>query len=311
MVAQPVGNRFQHQHPYAPEHALTAWQTTGVQSGARSGIPYPVNTYPGSAFAKTFPDTYPVPINAQFQQQTVPTVGYTNFFTHPVFPDYPQNVVRSLSNAPEIVNALNILQCIAHLPEDEAYGRLMGINITLKNGFEAFQLIRDKNIRVEFGDMQDSPAHAQWIKEKNLIMINQKYKGDFSKATLYAISEAVYHEAGHAAKSGDDQSSVQEEIDCLFLNTLANRYHKSIDKEYAATNNHSELSQNGTDLYPRLFFDRDPMKKALIQRIINKYGMLPLQSQDHPVPRNTPYTPLAYLVLQAIHDQRVQQYWSS
>lgn len=202
--------------------------------------------------------------------------------------------------------ALQLLGNIRNLPEDEAHMRGLGINIIFKNGQEALQLIKSKGLRVEFGDMGDSPAHAQWIADKKLIMINQRYRGDASPATLYAISEAIYHEAGHASKMtnnpttgqfqnisvmstnpaelGDDQSSIQEELNCLALNTLAHRFHISQDPAYAQAVSGSRLLSDGVALYTKLFFDPDPNKQALVNRVVEKYGDLPLSSPGHEVP---------------------------
>lgn len=218
--------------------------------------------------------------------------------------------------------ALFLLGRIQNPPADEAYIRNMGVKPVYRNGQEALQVIRSKNIRVEFGDMGDSPAHAQWVAEQNLIMINQKYRGDTSKATLYAIAEAIYHEAGHAAKLvtdpatgtssnislispnpadvGDDQSSIQEELDCLALNTLAHRYHEAIDPAYAQSNSSSRLIADGVALYSKLFFDPDPAKNALVNRVIEKYGDLDPSSNGHEIPTGSPFTPIANRVLQRI-----------
>lgn len=205
------------------------------------------------------------------------------------------------SFSPDIAKALTLLSQIQNLPADEAYLSNMGVNILFRNGHEALDLILKKNIRVEFGDMGDSPAHAQWIQDENLIMINQKYKGDNSKASLYAVSEAIYHEAGHAARLGDNQSSLQEEIDCLALNTLAYRYHTYSDPAYAKTASTSRLIADGVALYARLFFDPDMDKKALVNRIIEKYGVLPPQSPDHPIPITHYQVPLADRVMRRLH----------
>ncbi|MBY0403140.1 MAG: hypothetical protein K2X66_04520 [Cyanobacteria bacterium] len=207
--------------------------------------------------------------------------------------------IRAFS--PEIQKALTLLGQIQNLPGDEQYLQQMGVNIVFRNGQQALEVIRQKNIRVEFGDMGDSLAHAQWILDENLIMINQKYKGDSSKASLYAISEAIYHEAGHAALRGDDRSSLQEEIDCLALNTLAYKYHIYSDPAYAQVASTSRLIKDGVALYAKLFFDPDLDKKALVNRIIEKYGILPPETPDHPIPRIPFQIPLADRVMRQLH----------
>lgn len=200
-----------------------------------------------------------------------------------------------------IQQALSLLGQIQNLPDDERYMRHLGLNPPFKNGADALRLIQEKGIQVEFGDMGDSPAHAQWIPERNLIMINQRYRGDNSKATLYAISEAIYHEAGHAFGNGDGNSSIQEEMNCLALNTLGNRYHAASDPEYAKMASSSPLIADGVALYSRLFFDPDPYKKGLINRVVQKYGDLPMWSPGHNVPpapgaKDAWVLPMAYRV---------------
>jgi hypothetical protein len=203
-----------------------------------------------------------------------------------------------------IGQALGLLAQIRNLPMDEAYMRHMGINPPFKNGADALNVIQGRNIRVEFGDMGDSPAHAQWVAADNLIMINQRYRGDTSPATLKAISEAIYHEAGHA-KDNDDQSSIQEELECLSLNTLAHRYHEAIDPAYAQTASSSRLISDGVAIYSKLFFDVDPFKQALVNRVITKYGDLPMWSPGHPVPPPTHPWPMVYRVAQRIDANNV------
>lgn len=184
-------------------------------------------------------------------------------------------------NAPNPLSPVSAWANRQYLADEQAI-RAMGINPPFRNGRDALNLIQQKNIRVEFGDMGDSPAHAQWIADQNLIMINRRYQNDASVATRYAISEAIYHEAGHASGNGDDQSSIQEELNCLALNTLAYRYHAAMDNRYAMAVSSSPLIANGVALYSRLFFDPDPAKRALIARVVEKYGDLPLDSPFHP-----------------------------
>ncbi|WP_303672656.1 hypothetical protein [Vampirovibrio chlorellavorus] len=193
-------------------------------------------------------------------------------------------VAHTVQDQAILQQSLILLGQVRHLPGDDAYLRGMGVWPVFQNGQQALQTILQKGIRVEFGDMGDSPAHAQWIAEQNRIMINQRYRGDSSPATRYAISEALYHEAGHAAGNGDDQSSIQEELNCLALNTLAHRYHRAINPYYGQTATHSPLLSDGVALYAQLFFDSDPQKRALIRRVVQKYGDLPLESPGHPVP---------------------------
>jgi hypothetical protein len=243
-------------------------------------------------FASLLPQIHPLP----------PLNDYLTYST----PNPSGQVSQTPQDRATIQRALDLLGNIQNLPDDEAHMRQLGIHVIFHNGQEALNLIHSKGIRVEFGDMGDSPAHAQWIADKKLIMINQRYRGDNSPATQYAISEAIYHEAGHAAKLmqhpitkhvgnlsfispnpddvGDDVSSIQEELNCLALNTLAHRYHTAIDPSYAQTISSSPLLSDGVALYAKLFFDPDPRKQALINRVVTKYGDLPLCSPGHEQP---------------------------
>lgn len=202
--------------------------------------------------------------------------------------------------------ALVLLGQIRNLPQDENYMRCLGVYPGFQNGQQALRVIQDKGIQVEFGDMGNSPAHAQWISAQNKIMINQRYKGDTSLDTLYAISEAIYHEAGHAAGNGDANSSVQEELNCLGLNTLAYRYHAATNSNYAQSVSNNPLLSNGVALYPKLFFAPDPQKQGLINRVVEKYGDLPLESPGHITPPANPLMPLplAYRVKQQFLQQQ-------
>jgi hypothetical protein len=194
---------------------------------------------------------------------------------------------RVRARDPVIIEALRILEQTTNLPQDEAYLESIGINIIFHTGREALEVIQRLNASVEFGDTGDPNAHAIWSKEENKMIINQNYRGNMSMPVLYAIAESIYHEAGHAARLGDNQSSIQEELDCLALNTLAYRSHVANDPRYVSATSSGPLRQlfeNGVALYPRLFFDPDPHKRALVNRVIEKYGMLPPDSPDHTIP---------------------------
>ncbi len=256
----------------------------------------PSKAYPASSYK---PSSYVYPA---YQNQTPANDSY---YSH-------NQAINSLPGASKmpasIKQALMLVGRIQHLAYDEAEIQKMGVSLIFRNGAEALNLILQKQPRVEFGDMGDSKAHAQWIKDKNLIMINQKYQGNPSKETLYAISEAIYHEAGHVARLGDDQASIQEETNCLALNTLAHRFHAYTDPSYAHSNSNSRLITDGVALYPKLFFDKDPNKQGLINRIIEKYGMLPPETPDHRIPP-TPYgVSIVDRILRQIHHNNTTQW---
>ena len=269
----------------------------------RSSIPYfnayarPATPPTGRPLFATFQPTQPqaMPMQALSTQQAI------------------EALPGAATMPPEIKQALLLLGQIKHLPADEAYIRYLGVDPIFKSGDEALRLILNKGLRVEFGDMGNSKAHAQWIAEKQLIMINQKYRGQLTKDILYAISEAIYHEAGHAARQGDNQASIQEETNCLAMNTLANRFHAATDPQYAHSASHSRLIADGVALYSKLFFDPDPNKTALVDRIILKYGELPPESPDHTIPKPvtglTAPTPLTDKVVRKIQHDRIMKQW--
>lgn len=238
----------------------------------------------------TFPAFNPYP--AVFSQS--PLSAYSS----------PNTVSQNPQSGLVIQKALEYLGQLRNLPGDEIMLYNLGINPVFHNGAEALKLIHDHQISVVFGDMGDSLAHAQWIAEKNTIMINQKYEGGTSPDTIRAVAEAIYHEAGHA-KDNDGFSSIQEEADCLALNTMAHRFHEVQDPNYALSTSKSRLMADGVALYPKLFFDSDPAKQRLVNRVTEKYGDLPLTSPNHEIPTNTfnPLPPIAQRVATHIQDQ--------
>ncbi len=212
---------------------------------------------------------------------------------------------------PEILAALHILEQTQNRPEDEDYLRQLGINLIFHNGRQALDLMRRMNVQIEFGDTGDPKAHAVWIKDENKMVVNARYKGNMSSPVLYAIAESIYHEAGHAAWLGDDFSSIQEELDCLALNVLAYRAHAAVDPNYTrsiSAGPYKQLFDNGVALYARLFFDPDPYKRRLVNRVIEKYGMLPPQSPDHPIPHLNSSKTLAERILHELHRRNVQAF---
>lgn len=229
------------------------------------------------------------------------------YYQHAIYRSEPVQEVPKVDNTPkpvtvdvcpwvtdpEIKMAMSKLSEITHTPEDIAYLSSIGVNPPFKNGKEALDVIAKNQTKVEFEDLGDSLAHAQYINDENRIVINQKYKGKMTLPMALAIADAIYHEAGHA-KDRDDQASVQEELDCLSLNTLGYRYQQKVYPEIMNANDQSRLLSDGVALYPKLFFDQDPSKAALINRVKEKYGFLPLSSPNHDGARQ----PLANIIKQ-------------
>ncbi|MDX2084632.1 MAG: hypothetical protein SFZ03_04510 [Candidatus Melainabacteria bacterium] len=204
--------------------------------------------------------------------------------------------------SPSIQTALGLLSQVTHRPEDIAYLRWLGVDLLYTSGAEALQAIQQRGASVVFGDLGDTTAHAEWRATENRIVINQRYQGDTSPATLYGIAAAIYHEAGHVARLGDGSASVQEEVNCLALNVLAHRYFSQTSPAYQFAASQSRLITDGVALYDRLFFDPSVDKLPLIHRVISKYGMLPLASADHPLVQ-TPGFQLARRVGQTLREQ--------
>ena len=81
------------------------------------------------------------------------------------------------------------------------------------------------------------------------------------------------------ATDDDSISSIQEEIDCLAMNSLA---YKAFSKKYKNVfcGGKSKIIKDGVELYANLFFFDN--KNNLIKRISEKYGNLALSSPFHP-----------------------------
>lgn len=187
---------------------------------------------------------------------------------------------------PTIKEALEKLREVKFLSGDLEYLNSMGVNTIYKSGEEAIKTIFDNKINIEFAPIDSNKAHAQWDCENNKIIINDKYKNTKDPAVILAISEAMFHEAGHA-KDKDGVSSIQEEIDCLALNTLAFRYHSLKYAKVFEQAKDSAIINDGVALYAKLYFDKDPNKQALVNRVIEKYGDLDFNSPNHPTPNNS------------------------
>lgn len=198
---------------------------------------------------------------------------------------YPQvngiQAFKSSKTNNNVINeSLDELEKVEFLPGDLEHMESLGVNPIFNNGKEARELIEERGIKVEFGHVDGEKCHAQWNNDTNTIVINDKYKNTKDKAIIFAISEAIFHEAGHA-KDADGETSIQEEFDCLALNTLANRYHQKYYPEVFKSSPNADILNDGVCLYSKLFFDDDPDKTALAKRIIKVYGDLPLESPNH------------------------------
>lgn len=181
---------------------------------------------------------------------------------------------------PTISAALNELEEIHFEQNDIKYLNNMGIILPFRSGHEAMQYIKNSNIRISFEKTSSKNVHAQYDYSKNLIMINDMYKKSQDFPVILAIAEAILHECGHA-KDNDGDSSVQEELCNLGMNAAA---HRAFAKKYGDIFKESDalIIKDGVSLYSTLFFDPDPEKKELINRIRTKYGYLAAGDMLHP-----------------------------
>lgn len=176
--------------------------------------------------------------------------------------------------------ALNSLKNVTFSQKDVDYINSMGLYLPFLSGQEAIKFMKESNVRIGYTKMDDASIHAQYDYDTNFIGINDKYKNTSDFPVILAISEAIFHEAGHA-KDNDGKSSVQEELECLSLNVLAHKYHKTLYPDIFK-NKTENIIADGVELYTQLFFDNDPLKKALIKRVQDKYGFLPAGDETHP-----------------------------
>lgn len=214
-------------------------------------------------------------------------------------PIVPQNnsSVNILASFPWLKNhsiefALNSLQDVKFKQDDVTYMNSMGLTLPFLSGKEAIDFLKENNVRIGYTKMSDPSIHAQYDFEKNFIGINEKYKNTNDFPVILAISEAILHEAGHA-KDNDDFNSIQEELQCLALNVLAHKYHKALYPTIFE-NKSENIIKDGVELYSQLYFDVNPQKDALVKRVQDKYGFLPVGDEKH-IP-----SPLAVIIKNAI-----------
>lgn len=179
-------------------------------------------------------------------------------------------------NLLEAVNNLNYLEFDKN---DVKHVQSLGVVLPFLSGAEAVKFIKNSHTEIKFAPIPSENIHAQYDYDDNCIKINEIYKDTKNPAEILAISESILHEAGHA-KDQDDSSTVQEELDCLALNALS---HRAICKNSPNIFEQadSKIVKDGVCLYSDLFFDLDPQKTALIERVKMKYGNLPVGDLKH------------------------------
>lgn len=180
---------------------------------------------------------------------------------------------------PIIISALDELTHVVFSTEEEAYLKNLGLEIPFSSGQEAVDFIKKSNLRIDFADTGSDGIYAQYDYGENKIFLNKKYKNTSDTADILALAEAILHESGHA-KDNDGDSSIQEELNNLGMGALA---HKFFERKYPQIFDSSNtlIVNDGVNVYSALFFDNDPQKKALIQRVQSKYISLPEGDKKH------------------------------
>ena len=181
---------------------------------------------------------------------------------------------------PIITLALDELRKVKFSLTDMTYLKNMGLEIPFKSGEDAVKFIKTSNLRISFDDTGAEDIHAQYNYNENKIMLNKKYKNTSDTADILALAEAILHESAHA-KDNDGASSIQEELNNLGIGALAHRF---FEKKYPEVFNNSNtlIVNDGVNIYSKIFFDKDPQKKALKERVQQKYGILPAGDNLHP-----------------------------
>ena len=186
-----------------------------------------------------------------------------------------------LDNKGVIDMALSELRNIKFDSNDILYVKSLGANPPFLSGEDAFNFIKDNNIKIAYSKLEPYDTHACFSHGDNTIYINERYKNLSDFSGILMISEAIFHEAGHA-KDKDRESSLQEEFDCLSLNVLSHMYYnKKYDNPFSRET--STLYLDGVGIYRDLFFRFDLDKAELKQRMKEKYGFLPQESPKHPM----------------------------
>lgn len=210
-------------------------------------------------------------------------VAKTNFinFTRTNFKSRENKAVGiDDSNAAAIHSALEELKKIKFENNDLIYIQTIGAKPPFKSGLEAYEFIKRNNVGIRFSKLPLDDVHASWDYTENAILINEKYKNSKSFPEILALSEAIFHEAGHA-KDRDMENSIQEELDCLALNVLGHKFHQKTYRDVFVGQN-SFLFSQGVNLYERLFYQFGTRKQDLKARVNDKYGFLQIESKNHP-----------------------------
>ena len=181
---------------------------------------------------------------------------------------------------PIIISALDELKKVQFDKTDIEYIKGLGLEIPFYSGKEAVDFIKKSNLRIVFADTGADGIHAQYDYNENKIMLNKKYQNTSDTADVLALAEAILHESCHA-KDNDSASSIQEELNNLGIGAVAHRF---FEKKFPEIFNHANtlIVNDGVNVYANIFFDSDPNKRALKERVRQKYGLLPAGDLIHP-----------------------------
>lgn len=223
----------------------------------------------------------------------VPSFGlkFSSSYSSRLFPTQiqtPSNllVAKTQETSFEWIKDANISKAIEQLKtlkfedSDVKHLQSLGAVIPFASGEAAVRFINNSNTRIKFEALPSPEIHAMYDFDENCIKINEVYRNTQNQAEILAIAEAILHEAGHA-KDNDGITTVQEEINCLSMNALSHRvFNKQYPDVFATTN--SLIVKDGVCVYADLFFDNDPLKSRLTERLKKKYGDLQAGDLTHP-----------------------------
>lgn len=180
---------------------------------------------------------------------------------------------------PIIISALDELKKVTFDKKDTEYIKNLGLELPFDSGKQAVEFIKNSHLRIAFEDTGSANIHAQYDFIDNKILLNKRYQNTSDTADVLALAEAILHESCHA-KDNDSASSIQEELNNLGMGALAHRF---FEKKYPSIFNKANtlIVNDGVNVYAKIFFDNDPNKKALKERIREKYGLLPVGDNIH------------------------------
>ena len=83
--------------------------------------------------------------------------------------------------------ALDELDKISFNEKDIKKLTALGAKVIFKNGKEAVNFAKEKNIKINFGEVENDDIHAQWAKNQNKIILNKKYQNSDKISEILAV----------------------------------------------------------------------------------------------------------------------------